>query len=261
MHYTVRGSGPPIVFLHGIPTSGRLWDYVVEDLEDRFTCVTLDFPGTGESPLLPEDSLDSDSLAAKVDALREELELPSWHVVAHDAGSTIAVHYATTFADRVDRLGLLSPPVFPDFKRIPTFWISQAPVIGDLLAPLTVFVMWNGVIQIGLDTARPGMNEILEAFRRPFRGLKGSRRFLKVVRWGDIKTILSRSEALLPQIKAPTLVIQGRRDSAVPQSMGERAAERIPDGRLVLIDHGHFLSLSAPEEVAAALGPFLAAED
>ncbi len=260
MYHSVRGTGPPVVFLHGIPTSGRLWDYVVDGLEDRFTCVTLDSPGLGESPFTQDDAVDPDSMAAAVDRLREQLDLPSWHVVGHDAGSTVAVHYATTYADRVERLGLLSPPVFPDFKRIPAFKIAQAPVLGDLLAPLTVFIMWNGPIQVGIDRSRPRMNEIFDAFRRPFRGLRGSRNFLRIVRWGDVEEVLSRTAALLPEISAPTLVIQGRRDKPVPQRMGERAAAIIPDARLVLLDRGHYLPLSAPEDVAAALGPFLDGE-
>ncbi|MEM7583085.1 MAG: alpha/beta hydrolase [Acidobacteriota bacterium] len=259
MFHSVRGSGPPIVLLHGIPTSGRLWHYVVDDLEHRYTCIAVDLPGFGETTLPPEGSLCLDDVAQQVEGLREELGFPSWHVVGHDAGSALAVHYAVAYPRRVERMALVAPPVFPEFRRIWPFHLLQVKGLGEMLAPLVVFIMWSGVLQRGIDSSRPAMREIFDAFRRPFRGVAGSRRLLRILRWGDPEEILGRTAALLPGVEAPCLVIHGRHDEVVPSSFGERAVEVLPDARLVWLDHGHYLPLSLPEEVAAHVGPFLAA--
>lgn len=260
MIHTVRGSGPPIVLLHGIPTCGRLWHYVVADLEGCYTCVTVDLPGFGEAPLESEDSLLLDDLAERIDGLREQLGVPSWHVIGHDAGAALAVHYAVAFPRAVGRLVLVSPPVFPQFRRIWPFQLLQKKVLGEVLAPLVIFVMWSGVLQRGLDPSRPSMREIFDAFRRPFRGLAGSRRLLRILRWGDPEDVLGQTASLLRRVQTPCLVIHGRHDGVVPPSFGERAVEHIPDARLVWLDHGHYLPLSLPEEVAFHVGPFLAAD-
>ena len=257
--HSVSGSGPPVVLLHGIPTSGRLWHYVVNELESTYTCITVDLPGFGETDLPSEGPLHLDSVAQQVESLRVALGLPSWHVVGHDAGSTLAVHYAAAYPHRVERMALVTPPVFPEFRRIWPFQLLQVKGLGELLAPLVVFVLWSGVLQSGLDLSRPAMREIFAAFRRPFRGVAGSQRLLRILRWGDPEEILGRTASLLPGVEAPCLVVQGRHDEVVPPSFAERAVETLPDARLVWLDHGHYLPLSLPEEVASHVGSFLAA--
>lgn len=110
IHHWVRGSGPPILFIHGIPTGGRLWDFVVERLESRHTCILVDLPGLGATPPLPDGSRDPARFAQELDMLRQELGFPSWSVVGHDAGSTVAVHFAAAYPGRTQHLILLSSP-------------------------------------------------------------------------------------------------------------------------------------------------------
>ncbi len=50
MRLVCRGSGDPTLFIHGIPTSNRLWDGVIRKLLERFSCYTLDLPGLGAEP-------------------------------------------------------------------------------------------------------------------------------------------------------------------------------------------------------------------
>jgi len=47
MHLLSRGSGYPVLFIHGIPTSGQLWTGVIDKLLGRFTCLAVDLPGLG----------------------------------------------------------------------------------------------------------------------------------------------------------------------------------------------------------------------
>ena len=52
LRYRERGTGPPIVFIHGLLVSGDLWRKVVPQLADRYRCITPDLPlGSHELPM------------------------------------------------------------------------------------------------------------------------------------------------------------------------------------------------------------------
>ncbi len=257
MRYELHGSGPAVLFLHGIPTCGRLWDYVVPALQHQFTCVVVDLPGMGESPPLPDGSLDPARYAQELERLRERLSIPSWHVVGHDAGSTIAVHYAAQFSERLDRLVLCSPPTFPEF-RVPWFFrLIRTPLLGDCLAPLVTLLLWRIGLPSTIEPHGSSTAAMIRAFHHPFRGCRGVRRFVRLLRWGDPARVLAGTAALLPQIVAPTLVLHGKKDRSIPTSFAIRAAAIIPDAELHLIDCRHFLPLNRPERVCEYLVAFL----
>jgi pimeloyl-ACP methyl ester carboxylesterase len=261
MKFQVHGSGPPVLLLHGLPTSGRLWDPTVARLRDRFTCVVVDLPGMGDSPPLPSGSLDPDDYAAALDALREQLGIASWHVVGHDAGATIAVHYAATFPQRTQRLVLCSSPIFPELRPPVIFRLMRLPVLGDVLfAPLVCWVLLPLVLRMMIVDSRGAHREIVRSFLRPFSGLRGPRRLLYIVRWGDPKVVLARTAALLPKITAPTLIVHSSNDGTLPVDFALRAAELIPDSRTSILDCGHFMPLNSPS-FGSDLGEFFASQE
>ena len=256
MKFDVQGSGMPVLLLHGIPTSGRLWDRVVPELQRSFSCVVVDLPGFGDSPPRPDASLDPEDYAEELDILREQLGIGSWHVVGHDAGATVAVHYAAKFSDRTNRLVLCSPPVFPDLQVPELFRLLRIPGLGECIAPLACWILLP--IALRSKIARgDGTKEIVGAFCRPFSGLRGPGRLLHILRWGDPRIVLARTAALLSKIEAPTLIIHGREDGAIPLDFARRARDLVPDSELLVLDCGHFVPLNCPEPFASSLMGFL----
>ena len=67
--YRVRGEGPPLYLVHGIGSRKTTWDELVEGLEDRFTCVSYDLRGHGDSPI-PPVPYTLDQLVDDLEALR-----------------------------------------------------------------------------------------------------------------------------------------------------------------------------------------------
>src|SRR6202040_1455563 len=128
---------------HGIPTSGQLWSGVVQKMRDSFTCMAGDLARLGKTPKDAFGLPHGETLPEKMQQIRVEDNIEKWHVVGHDAGAAIAVHYAHLFQDRVDRLALLSPAVFPELKPFHLFRIIRRPVIGELLAPAVSAIFWN----------------------------------------------------------------------------------------------------------------------
>jgi pimeloyl-ACP methyl ester carboxylesterase len=92
---TRTGSGPPMVLLHGMGLSRRLWDPVVPALAEHFDVIAVDLPGFGDSPPLPPEVEPSPAvLAASVAAFLDELGITEPHVVGNSLGGWVALELA-----------------------------------------------------------------------------------------------------------------------------------------------------------------------
>jgi pimeloyl-ACP methyl ester carboxylesterase len=256
MYLLSRGSGYPVLFIHGMPTSSHLWDGVIERLRGQFTCLAVDLPGLGRSPSIPYSAKHLELLAEKMEEIRVQQGFEKWHVVGHDAGSAVAIHYAHRFPERVDHLVLLSPAVFPELKPFSIFRLLRVPVIGELLAPLVSLVFWKMAMRLAVEKRRSEMRGAIEDFRAPFAGLRGAWRLMSVLRFGDPADVLADVPAMLQQLSAPTLICQGASDRAIPHVFAERAASMIRGARLVIVDSGHYLPLNRPEVLAHEMREF-----
>jgi pimeloyl-ACP methyl ester carboxylesterase len=247
------GSGYPVLFIHGIPTSGRLWSSVVDKLLGRFTCLAVDLPGLGRSPRVSYGPEQLEELACQIERIRVERNIDRWHVVGHDAGSAIAVHYAHRFQERVGCLALLSPALFPELKPYHLFRIIRRPVVGELLAPVVNAIFWNIAMRLAVEKKWASLRSVIRDFNAPFSGPWGAWRLMSVLRWGNPEEVLSSLPAMLPQLRIPTLIFQGSRDQAVPREFARRASALIPQSKVVMVDSGHFIPLNNPDVVAAEL--------
>jgi pimeloyl-ACP methyl ester carboxylesterase len=258
VHLLSRGSGYPVLFIHGIPTSSQLWTGVIDKLLGRFTCLAIDLPGLGKTPKAGYGLEQLESLADDIEQIRLENKIDRWHVVGHDAGSAIAVHYAYRFQDRVDHLALLSPAVFPELKPFHLFRIIRRPVIGELMAPVVNAIFWNIAMRYAIEPQGAELHDIVEDFHAPFSGPWGAWRLMSVLRWGNPEEVLAAIPAMLPHLLIPTIIFQGSRDRAVPATFAQRASALIPQSRVVRVDAGHFIPLNNPDVVAAELLDFFA---
>jgi pimeloyl-ACP methyl ester carboxylesterase len=256
MHQVCTGSGDPVLFLHGMPTSCHLWDRVIERLNSRFTCIAVDLPGLGRTPRLPGGFRKLDALTASVEALRIERGIEKWHMVGHDAGCAIVVEYAHRYPERVERLALLTPSIFPDLKPFSLFEVLRKPVVGEIMAPAINLLFWKLVMRLALEedaNTHNDRNDIVHDFHAPFQGLVGAWRLMSLLRWGDPAEVLASIPARLTELLSPTLIFHGKRDAAVPPVFATRAASLIPDSEVIFLDSGHFLPLSEPTIIAREL--------
>jgi pimeloyl-ACP methyl ester carboxylesterase len=94
-----RGSGTPIIMLHGLGMSATTWDAAAEQLADRHTVLAVDLPGHGESPCPDDlDAFTRDSALADLDEVLASLdELPV--IVGHSLGGYLALAHAATRPD------------------------------------------------------------------------------------------------------------------------------------------------------------------
>ena len=93
--FTRLGSGPPLVLLHALGSSRRVWEPVIPALSEHFDVVAVDLPGFGDSaPLPPETEPSSEVLASTVAGLLDDLGTGSAHVVGNSLGGWVALELA-----------------------------------------------------------------------------------------------------------------------------------------------------------------------
>jgi pimeloyl-ACP methyl ester carboxylesterase len=260
MYLLSRGSGYPVLFIHGIPTSSQLWSGVIDKLLGRFTCMAVDLPGLGRSPKEDCGVNQLEAIADQIERIRVEHGIDKWHVVGHDAGSAVAVHYAYRFQERVDRLALLSPAMFPELKPFHLFRILRQPVIGELLAPALNAIFWKIAMRYAVEPQWAKLDDVVEDFHAPFSGPLGAWRLMSILRFGDPADVLASIPAMLPQLRIPTIIFQGSHDPAIPEAFARRASALIPHSKVIMVDSGHFIPLNNPQVVAAELLRFFAAD-
>jgi pimeloyl-ACP methyl ester carboxylesterase len=256
VHFVRRGTGYPVLFIHGIPTSNRLWTGVVDRIFGTFTCITIDLPGLGKTPKLPQNSKDLEALARWIEQIRITLEIPQWHVVGHDAGAAIAVFYAHLFQQHVGRLVLLAPAIFPWLKPPHVFRLLRIRVLGEICAPFVNLIVWKWGMPKAIEDRDANVESIVQDFAAPFSGVFGGWHLMWIVRWGKPQRVLGSVPDILRQLMVPTLIMHASRDTVITLDFSQEAAALIPHCRLVTLNSGHFMPVNVPELVAAELRVF-----
>jgi 3-oxoadipate enol-lactonase len=109
--YSRDGLGPPLFLIHGIGARRSTFGRLVEGLKDRFTCISYDLRGHGESPV-PKVRFGLDELVDDLEALRSKIGIETAHFAGHSLGGMIGPAYARRFPSRVLSLGLWSTAAF-----------------------------------------------------------------------------------------------------------------------------------------------------
>jgi pimeloyl-ACP methyl ester carboxylesterase len=252
-----RGTGAPVLFLHGMPTSSSLWNGIIREMLYQHTCIAVDLPGLGRTPKTVKGFEKLDALATAIENIRIKCNIEKWHVVAHDAGCAVAVHYSHRFQNRVERLALLSPSMFPDLKPFFLFEILRKPVIGELMAPAISLLFWKLVMRRAVGR-HENRDDLVREFHAPFCGFRGAYRLMALMRWGRPADVLASIPTLLPELLMPTQIFHGSKDRAVPEAFATRAKSLIPNSDVILLNAGHFLPLHEPQIIAKELCRFFA---
>ena len=92
--YEERGTGLPVVFVHGLTFSGATWGPITDRLADHFRCIAVDLPGHGKSAGLPHSM---EEVGTEVHQLVTDLGIERPVVVGHSLGAMLVTMYAAKF--------------------------------------------------------------------------------------------------------------------------------------------------------------------
>jgi pimeloyl-ACP methyl ester carboxylesterase len=107
VHWTSKGSGPAIIFVHGWTCDESSWQSQVPAFSDRYRVITLDLPGHGKSDLPKDGKFSMELFARAVEAVRAEAKVDRAVFAGHSMGTPVIRTYATMYPSRVAGLVLV----------------------------------------------------------------------------------------------------------------------------------------------------------
>jgi pimeloyl-ACP methyl ester carboxylesterase len=258
--YRDRGTGDPVVFVHGTPSYSYEWRDVVPHVEAAgHRVITYDLLGYGRS----ERPLDRDtSVGAQTDllvGLLDALGVPSAALVTHDIGGAIGQRMAVLHPERVRRL-LLADSVSFDSWPSETWEKIIAEGLDDLARlPADDFteVLTRQLRMTVADEALM-TGDVLEGFLAPHRTAVGRASFVEhQVAHYDARYTEEISDRLA-EITVPVRLLWGQEDRWQPTGWAERLAAAIPHAELVVVPGaGHFVMEDDPGRVVREVLDFL----
>lgn len=265
IRYRERGSGPAIVFLHGIVANGLLWRRVVPELADRFRCITPDWPlGSHDLGLREGTDMSLPGLAHVVEEFLEALDLSDVTLVANDTGGAVAQWVAVHDPERLGRLVLTPCDAFENFLPLPLRHLQLAgrTAFGLRLVgqSLRLRIIQRLPIAFGLLTVRPIDPDAMEAYTQPLRTNPAVRAdFARLVR-AISRSYTQEAARRLPGFEKPALVVWSLDDRLFPLRHGHRLAGLMPNATLVVVeDSGAFIPEDRPVELAGLIEGFVQA--
>jgi pimeloyl-ACP methyl ester carboxylesterase len=245
------GSGPAIVFVHGLSGSWPNWLEQLPEIAADHRAIALDLPGFGHSPM-PQELISMSGYTRLLDELLDELQVDSATVVGNSMGGLISAKLAISFPERVNRLVLVSPGGIstyhdPRGRRILAALRRLEPVIAAYTAwvasrseTMTARPLLREAT-LGVVTSHPGrLPGPLAAEQLRGAGKPGFAQAIQGLYDCDLR-------GRLPEIACPTLIVWGERDRLITVRDADVFAELIPDSRKVLLpDTGHLSMLERP---------------
>jgi pimeloyl-ACP methyl ester carboxylesterase len=263
-YYDSATEKPPLLLVHGLGSNLSFWRPNLADLEEAHRVIALDLPGYGCSS---KDDVPGTMtfFAETIDAFLETLAVPQVRYVGISMGAQIGMHFALRFAERLERLVLVSP------AGIERFSAEEATMLLAAVTPVTIM---NDTPENYERSARMNFrryDEERDGWLMAQRQAMKSRPDFEGYAHANARSVAGMLNEpvfdLLSQIATPSMVIFGTGDMMIPNrffrpaltpmDLAELAGRKLPGARIELIEGGHLLNLEQPQAFALALADFL----
>jgi pimeloyl-ACP methyl ester carboxylesterase len=250
LRYERAGAGPAVLFVHGWAANHTYWEHQAHALRDRFSVITVDLRGHGESSR-PKSGYGIASLAADLEGLVRTLRLARVAVVGWSMGGLVALELARRLGERLSALGLVGTTA--GGLADPSNPHAQEQRARDMLAAIQrdfrAFVR-----TFAPDVFRAGKDSPLLAWAIGQR--EKTAPHAAAACFAGLVTADLRAQ--LGTIGAPTTVFHGRHDALLPLASGEQLAQGIRGAELAVFEQsGHAPPLEEPEAFNAAVARLL----
>lgn len=276
MAYVETGSGDPIVFLHGNPTSSYLWRNVIPHLADRGRCIAPDLIGMGDSAKLApttEDGRDGRYRFVEhrryLDALLDGLGVDgNVTLVLHDWGSALGFDWARRHPERVEAIAYMEAIVRPmrmaDLDLVPRllFQAMRGPLGELLVMRMNVFIEQILPMSVQRELSEAEM----DAYRAPY--LAGGEDRRPLLTWpreipfdgepGDTHEIISAYSEWLPTTAFPKLLVVAE-PGAILTGDALAHARTFANQTELQVEGIHFVQEDAPDAIGRGIAAWMQA--
>lgn len=251
MAYIDKGTGIPLLFVHGFPLNKSMWSPQIEHLSQSFRVIAPDLRGHGDSESLP-GPYPMELLADDLNALLNYLEIKEPVILCGlSMGGYILFAFYRKYHRRLAGLIFTSTRAGADSPEAQqTREQTAARVLKEGITPV-VDGMFPKLLAPNNYHVMPELAEEVKTILNStsVEGVAGALQGMKV---------RLDSTPILPEINLPTLIIHGKQDQIIPVSEAEKMASVIPSAGLkILSDSGHLPNLEQPDDFNLTLRGFL----
>lgn len=260
IRYRELGEGPPLVLVHGLGGQMRNFDYLpLARLAEKHRVVVIDRPGSGRSPRADHGKAAIAAQAALVAGFIREIGFARPPVlVGHSLGGAISLAVALDHPGCVRALALIAP--LTHFKAVVAKPFRPLAIRS---AKLRALVANTVATPIGIASSRAVLGEVFgpdpvpEDFGTRGGGLLGLRPSAFIAASTDMVAVeqdLPGLQLRYGELKLPIEILYGRGDRVLDwREQGEALANRLPQARLRVVEGGHMLPVTHPEETVACI--------
>ena len=258
------GSGPPVVFVHGLSGSWQNWLEQLPVFARDHRVVAFDLPGFGASEM-PDWQISISGYGRWLDALYDALGIDVAAVVGNSMGGFISAELAIAYPARVERVVLVSAAgLTVEHQRHD----RTLTVLRTLDRRLAAYAGWLGTRSDTL-ARRPRARRMIFGLVAHRPDLLPGPLVAEQIRGSGKPGFVPALDALtsypirdrLPEIACPTLIVWGTKDWLVPVGDADEFARLIPNARKVVWPKtGHMAMLERPAAFNRLLAAFLAEE-
>lgn len=261
LHYVAEGEGPPVLLVHGWPTSSFLWRHVMGPIARTHRVIALDLPGFGRSDK-PTDFRYTFGFYDRIfDGFLAALAIDRVGLVVHDLGGPVALHWAASRLERVRELALLNTLVYPNLSPAAVGFVLSmwTPVLSAYLTSPKGLEL---ALRIGLGRMSRATPEGIAGTQEPFVTRESRTALRRSVQSLSPLGMFEISRKLLAY-RGPVRLIYGARDRILPDvaKTMARLQRDFPEAECTRIeDCGHFLQEERGDEVGELLASFFNAK-
>jgi len=239
-----------IIFLHGFPYDHTMWKAQIDELNEKYFCVTYDIRGLGESPI-GDGQFTMESFVDDLESIMKELKLDNPVLCGLSMGGYISFRALEKFEEKFSAVILCDTRSEADNNEGK---LKRAAAIKRIntegLAPFAKDFITNC---FGDDYKKNHKDEFEKRIAK-------SSGFNPVGVKGSLLAMLGRNDTTeyLSKIKIPALIICGENDALTPPAIMKPLAEKINGAEFVVIKNsGHMSPIENPKEVNKAIMKFL----
>jgi len=250
--YSIEGTGPALFLIHGIGARRATFAGLIGALKDRFTCISYDLRGHGESAI-PQGRFGLDDLVDDLEALRARLGIEQAHFAGHSLGGMIGPAYALRYPERVLSLGLWSTAAFrteDDSAKVKAVVAAMRERgIGQVLDTLTARWFTDDFAAAHPDVIERRKKQVMDTSAEVFLNVFDIYAETEMAPW-------------LHQIAAPAQVLTGENDGGCNPRLNRQIVQAIPSAELVILpDLKHAIFIEATDKVVPHVRRFLLAQE
>jgi len=256
-HYIEKGSGEPVILLHGFFFDHNMWNASINVLAEKYKVYAMDLWGFGYSTRQPLD-YGYPLYTKQLHNFMNALDIQKASLIGQSMGGGTIMNFTVSNKERVDKIVLVNAAGMPN--KLPLMGrISNMPGVGEFMYgmksdSIRKFTLGNNF----LYNKHLLTNEYYEQITR-FHKIKGSSEvMLYVTRKQFFDTLIKEIKAL-GEMDVPILIFWGREEKSIGLPIGQELHQLLKGSRFEVLDQaGHCSNMDQPEQFNQLTLEFLA---